>query len=168
MAPSTPTPPSPQSIEHLLKSMDIAHLFGTMQGQMEKMMKSSTAQMTAQYHLSPDKQKAMEAKTEAELKALREALSWASLKDIYVKVYSESFTQDEIDGMIGFYDSPSGKAVIAKMPVVMQKSMALIQPMIMQKFRMAQMNMRDYAQSLAPAPAAPAAPAAPGAAAKSG
>ena len=44
-----------------------------------------------------------------------------------VAVYRESFTQEEIDAQLSFYRSPGGQAVIAKMPMVMQKSMEMSQ-----------------------------------------
>ena len=42
-----------------------------------------------------------------------------------------ALTQEEVDGLIAFYESPAGQAYIAKMPAVAQKSMAPMQnPMI--------------------------------------
>lgn len=42
-------------------------------------------------------------------------------------IYQETFEQEEIDGLDAFYGSPAGQAFVAKMPVVMQKSMSLLQ-----------------------------------------
>jgi hypothetical protein len=42
-------------------------------------------------------------------------------------VYRDSFTQGDVDAMIGFYRSNAGQAVIRKMPAVMQASMAEMQ-----------------------------------------
>ena len=43
------------------------------------------------------------------------------------EIYRKSFSQSEMDGMLKFYKSPAGKAVIAKMPVVMQNTMQVMQ-----------------------------------------
>jgi hypothetical protein len=43
------------------------------------------------------------------------------------QIYQESFTQEEIDGLIAFYESPAGVAFVEKMPFAMQKSMSIMQ-----------------------------------------
>jgi uncharacterized protein len=45
----------------------------------------------------------------------------------YVKAYSETFSEEEIDGILAFYESPAGRAMQAKMPILMPKIMALAQ-----------------------------------------
>jgi len=54
-------------------------------------------------------------------------MTWESFEPNVIDLYKKSFTQSEIDGMVQFYKSPAGKAVIAKMPVVMQNNMQLVQ-----------------------------------------
>jgi hypothetical protein len=58
---------------------------------------------------------------------LREEMTWDKLRPLYVQIYQESFTQEEIDRPIAFYESPAGVAFVEKMPFVMQKSMSIMQ-----------------------------------------
>lgn len=58
---------------------------------------------------------------------LREELSWDSLKPMFMRVYSESLTQEELEGMLAFYKTPAGQAMVNKMPRVMQASMSEMQ-----------------------------------------
>ena len=51
--------------------------------------------------------------------------TWDKLKDDYATMYMETFSQEEIDGMIAFYQSPAGQSSLEKMPVVAAKSMQL-------------------------------------------
>jgi hypothetical protein len=44
-----------------------------------------------------------------------------------ISIYVTVFSEDELKGMLAFYKSPVGQAVISKMPAVMQQSMALMQ-----------------------------------------
>ena len=46
---------------------------------------------------------------------------------MYVRIYTESFTEDEVSGMISFYRTPIGQAAIHKMPLLMQKTMMEVQ-----------------------------------------
>ncbi len=55
-----------------------------------------------------------------------------------MRIYQKSFTQQEVDGMIGFYKTSSGQALINKMPVVLQNTLNEMQQMMapmMQRMR---------------------------------
>ena len=58
---------------------------------------------------------------------MREEMTWDKLRRLYVQIYQQSFIQEEIDGLIAFYESPAGVAFVEKMPFVMQKSMSIMQ-----------------------------------------
>ena len=47
-----------------------------------------------------------------------------------MKLYAETFTQEEVDGLLAFYRSPAGVALLEKMPQVTQKSAAITQQRI--------------------------------------
>jgi uncharacterized protein len=50
--------------------------------------------------------------------------------DALAKVYTDTYTEEEIDGILAFYKSPAGKAFIQKMPEVMQRSMPVMMQMM--------------------------------------
>ena len=58
---------------------------------------------------------------------VKEQLNWTDLEPIMIEVYRDTFTQHEIDGMLRFYRSEAGQAVINKLPTATQESMARIQ-----------------------------------------
>ncbi len=45
-----------------------------------------------------------------------------------VRLYSETYSAEEIDGILAFYESPAGRALLDKRPVIMSKTMALMMP----------------------------------------
>jgi hypothetical protein len=94
-------------------------------------------------------------------------VGWTKLRPIIVQVYAESFTDSDLDGIIAFYKSPAGQAMIAKTPELSGKTMSLVQDRIKEmQPKLAQMT-EDYQTKMkATAPAAAPAPAA-GAPAKS-
>nr|WP_277611070.1 DUF2059 domain-containing protein [Microbulbifer celer] len=49
------------------------------------------------------------------------------MEPLFTEVYQKSLTQSEVDGMLEFYKSKAGKAVVAKMPLIMQNTMTLMQ-----------------------------------------
>ncbi len=44
-----------------------------------------------------------------------------------VKVYAETFTDEEIDGMLAFYETPAGRASVTKIPLINTRMAGLIQ-----------------------------------------
>ena len=61
---------------------------------------------------------------------MKELLDWKKLEPMYVRIYQKTFTQQELDGMLAFYKTPAGAAVIAKMPAIMQNTMDEMQGMM--------------------------------------
>lgn len=63
---------------------------------------------------------------------------------MYLRIYRKSLIQREVDGMIAFYKTPAGPAVIKKLPLIMQNSMAEVTQMmgpIMQRVERMQKDM---------------------------
>jgi len=61
---------------------------------------------------------------------IADRLSWQNAKASYVKIYAETFSESEIDGILAFYKSPAGEAMLDKMPLLMQKSMEVSQQLM--------------------------------------
>jgi hypothetical protein len=79
---------------------------------------------------------------------MKDELNWDSLEPLFVGIYRKTFTQSEVDGMLKFYKSPAGKALIAKLPVVMQNSMAVTQDHVKDMVPRLQQIGREYAEKL--------------------
>jgi hypothetical protein len=58
---------------------------------------------------------------------LKEELSWDKVKDQYVQAYREMFSQEEIDGLIAFYQTPAGQSLVSKQPELAKRTMAILQ-----------------------------------------
>lgn len=58
---------------------------------------------------------------------IRERMGWQKMRPLYVKLYAEVYTDEDLDGMIAFFSSPAGRSMTAKNPVLMQRSMQLVQ-----------------------------------------
>lgn len=114
--------PSEQSIKQLLTVTDSRKLVDRMTGEMEGMMKGAMQQALKGQTISPKQQKIIDDMQSKTLAVLKQELNWDVLEPMYLKIYAESFTQEEIDGILAFYATPAGQALIQKMPSVMQKS----------------------------------------------
>ncbi len=94
--------------------------------QVFEQMKAETASIFSAE--GTEKERAHAQEIQAKVMALvKDRMSWEKMRPVYVKMYSETFSGEEIDGMLAFYQSPAGRAVLEKMPQLVSKIMALAQ-----------------------------------------
>jgi uncharacterized protein len=56
---------------------------------------------------------------------LEETLGYENIRDDFVSIYAETFTEEEMRGIIAFYQSPPGQALLMKQPELTKRSMEL-------------------------------------------
>jgi hypothetical protein len=142
--------PTADSVQQLLAVTKTEALMDQMYGHFEQAMRAGMQQAMAGKRLTAQQQAIVDAAPAEFAAVMREEFSWAKLQPLYVGIYRESFTQDEIDGMLAFYATPAGRAVIDKMPQVMARSMQLMQVMaapVTEKMRAAMQRAIEKAQS---------------------
>ena len=61
------------------------------------------------------------------LDSVKTRMSWDKLRPQYLRIYDETFSAEEIDGIFAFYESPAGSALLKKMPLLISKAMAVAQ-----------------------------------------
>ena len=120
-------PASQESIDRLLADAKVEQLLDTMLANVDQVMRRSMETSMQGHQLSPEQRQAVDGAAAKFIQVMREEMTWDKLRPLYVQIYQESFTQEEIDGLIAFYESPAGVAFVEKMPVVMQKSMSIMQ-----------------------------------------
>ena len=101
------------------KTAKIEELFRLMK--VDQMQKQMFAQMTASI---PPEQRQASSKVMA---LLSEKMGWDVMKPAYVKLYDDTFTENEISGILMFYESAPGQAFLSKMPLLMSNMMAIVQ-----------------------------------------
>lgn len=129
-APAPTNPPSDASIKQLLEVMQARKLIDSVMGQMDNMMLQAVAQAAQGQTIPPKVQKEIDRQRSEMIAMMKDLLAWEKIEPIYVRAYQKTFTQPEIDGMLAFYKTPSGAAVITKMPAIMQNTMEEMQSMM--------------------------------------
>jgi hypothetical protein len=123
--------PSDASIERLLEVTQSRRMTETVALQVSSMMRPMFDQAVESKKLSPEQRRESErfmaSFSEKVAPILASELSWERMKTVNIEIYRNAFTQEEIDGLIAFYESPIGKVVVEKVPQVMQKSMVEMQ-----------------------------------------
>jgi uncharacterized protein len=152
-------PASEESIRELLQLSNAQQLLAGIKAQVDNMM-SQTMQQAAQGRpVSPEKQAILDDMRAKIVALFDETLSWNALEPMYSRIYKAAFTQDEIDGIIKFYKTPAGKAMVKKLPVVMQHLMTEMQGSMQPMLQKMQEIRRDTIEKLKALPKDEASPA---------
>jgi len=113
---------------------EVEKLLASRMPQMEAMVAQAMQQGLSSVPMSPDDRvlaAEMGQKMSAKMMAsMREEMQWSKMEPMYLRIYQRSFTQEEVDGMLAFYKTPAGAALIKKMPTVMQETMVEMQQMM--------------------------------------
>lgn len=119
--------PTEESIRHLLDVMQAKLLMQTAVKQVDATYKATVTKMLDGKTLTPEQEKTLEAGEARMRDLMHDILSWESMEPMYLRVYANTFSQSEIDSMVDFYSSAAGHAVIVKLPLAMQNTMAEMQ-----------------------------------------
>ena len=114
---------------------DILKLFDVMQirEQMQQVMRQVTVQMRAMSHeqmkkANPNITAEELAKIDARSEQLIEAVPVNDMMDDMIPVYQKHLTKADVDGMIGFYSTPTGQKILHEMPAMAAEGMQALQP----------------------------------------
>jgi len=113
-------PASKEDIEKYLEAMDTP-----------EMMKNVLAAMTQQMHKMIHEQVKKHPDLPADFEAREDKMMDDTFKDFPIKelldamvpVYQKHLTKGDVDGLVAFYTSPTGKKVLKEMPAMMSESM---------------------------------------------
>lgn len=127
---------TPESVEKLMQVMQVQTQLDAIYAQTLPAMQNMMRQQMAQQGGGEDAARLYDQVMPKINAVIREEFSWPKLKTGFAQVYSETFTQAEVDGLIAFYQTPIGKALVQKTPQLAQRSMMMMQqrvPQLMQR-----------------------------------
>jgi len=110
-------------IDQLFVAMNVEAQQKQVMAQMQQMV---MAQVKAQIPSAGDQAKAEELQKKM-FALIADETSWQKIKPVMAKAYSDTYTEPEIDGILAFYKSPAGKAMVDKQPALMGKVMTGMQ-----------------------------------------
>jgi len=120
--------------EELLSLTKVDQMIKPLFTQMQAMMEQQFAQMG----VPEDLQSILKRHQERLFVVLEETLDLQTMKRDFVSIYVDTFTEDELKGVVAFYKTPVGQAFLDKMPLLMSRSMQASQkrmPEIFEKMK---------------------------------
>jgi len=114
--------------ELLLTAMHVEQQQKEMMDQMSQMVIGQVKQqMEKQGPVSDAEMAKMEDRQKRLFALVAEKTSWRNMKPVFIKAYADTFTETELDGIIAFYATPAGRAMVAKQPALNTKIMGSVQ-----------------------------------------
>jgi len=129
-----------KAANELIEVAKVHKLIDQMYSYVERGIKISMARMNVPKELEPVTAKY----SKKMIDMLKQELVWEKLKEKYVDIYVEVYSEDELKGLVKFYKTPLGQKLLVKMPEVMKKSLTLGQSqmnIIMPKIRVISQEM---------------------------
>jgi uncharacterized protein len=127
-------PPSDESIQELSTLSHRDEVYRGMKSQLDATISSSIKEASQGQAATPERQAVLDRMRAKMVAAFDESFNAEAMQNLTVRIYQATYTQDEVDGLIAFYKTPAGQALINKTPLLMQNSMqemqALMRPMI--------------------------------------
>jgi uncharacterized protein len=131
-------------LEELLAVMNMTALIDQMYSQLEVQLKSMSTQMG----VKPEDKPIVDKYYGKMIQLFKNEITWDKMKPALIDVYSRNFSEKEIADMIAFYETDTGKAVIKKMPEVMQQSMQVTSQLYQPIMPELQQLSKDFAAEL--------------------
>jgi hypothetical protein len=76
--------------------------------------------------VTPADQKIIDDSLAKMIVVISDVISWEKLRPAYVDLYAAAYSEEEVDGILAFYKSPVGQALLAKTPELITKSSAIV------------------------------------------
>jgi hypothetical protein len=140
--------PSEDSIRQLLEITQAKKILQAASDQLDTLFDGMVKKQLEGENVTSEQQQAIEARRKAAESMVKDLLSWESMERLYLKVYEETFTQSEIDGMIAFYSTSTGRAVIAKLPLATKNTMSEMQQRMQQMIPKLQQMAKETAEQV--------------------
>ncbi len=121
--------PSTASIQQLMQLLDAQ----TQYEQELEYSKQSYQEMMQQVldsqakHLDEDKQKKFQTFSAEMLDLMMQESQWTQVEPETIQIWQDIYTQEEINSMIQYYQTPMGQSILKKMPLATEKSNAIVQ-----------------------------------------
>lgn len=123
--------PSEAQVDRLLEVMRAKETLDATLPQVQAMQQQMVAQMTADQDLDEEDRARINRMLESTNSSLATVLTWERMGPMYRDIYAQTFTADDVEAIIGFYESPAGQKTLDKMPQLMQNTMNAVQQLVM-------------------------------------
>lgn len=86
---------------------------------------------------------------------IQQTIGWKAIEPDFIKIYSDAYTEPELDSILTFYKSAPGQAMVAKSPELSSKSLSVTQQHMATIEPQLRQMVSDFVKQTTPASSAP-------------
>ncbi|MBT0569257.1 DUF2059 domain-containing protein [Curvibacter sp. CHRR-16] len=120
-------PATDESVKELLVVMQAQKLVNGIRAQVDSMMDNAVKQTLQGKVPTAKQQQAIDNMKNKMVAIVQEEIAWEQLEPLYLRIYKESLSEEEVIGIVAFYKTPAGQAFVEKMPLLTQKTLLEVQ-----------------------------------------
>ncbi|HZQ44896.1 MAG TPA: DUF2059 domain-containing protein [Acidobacteriaceae bacterium] len=128
--------------EQLFTLLRMDRLTDQLTNSVMKQVDQMTQSMPGMDRATPEQKKLLADFQQSVMDLVKKNVGWKALEPDFINLYATTYTEEDLDGMLAFYQSPLGQKVLEKTPELMAKSTEIAQ----QKMREIQPQMNDMLQ----------------------
>lgn len=113
--------------EQLFLLMHMDRISDQLMSGIRKQLQQITQSMTDTDQATPEQKKQVVDFQQRVMDVVTQKLGWKALEPDFITLYATTYTEEELDGIIGFYKSPVGQKMLEKTPELMTKSTEITQ-----------------------------------------
>lgn len=140
---ATATPPDDAQIDQLLAVMRARQTFEAIIPQVQASQRQIVEQITAGRTLTADQRQRLDRIAYEANARMLGRLSWHRMQPLYREVYRQTFSDDDMRAMIGFYSSPAGQNLLDKMPQLQRHTQLATQEVLLPMLAQMQRDLED-------------------------
>jgi hypothetical protein len=118
------TVPTPEAVDRLLVVGQAEKILDGVKPQLYAMARAGVDKALKGRQPNSDEQKVLDAYIAKITKIIADTVTMERLRPLYVQLYTQYFTAEDIEAISAFYQTPAGQSLITKMPQHMQGLMA--------------------------------------------
>jgi uncharacterized protein len=116
-----------RKVREMLAALRMEETTNRLEHAQEMQIQTMSKQQLAGITLDADQQKAYDEFQQNLVDLIRASMSWKALEPDFVKMYSDAYNEEEIDGILAFYHTSAGRAMLAKTPELTERSITISQ-----------------------------------------
>ena len=155
----------PARADDASKRAKVVELFGVMHvdritekitESVHKQMEMSMRSVAGTGGINAEQKRLLETYENNVMGVVHDTMSWKALEPPMIDLYTSTYSEGEIDGILAFYKGPVGQSMLAKTPELTEKSMALTNTKLVSLQPKISGMAQEFAKEFAAAQSAPA------------
>jgi uncharacterized protein len=134
--------------QEMLTLLHMDRLMDQMMNGMLEQMSTMTKQFGGN-SIKPEDQAKIDDFQKRVFQLIESQMGWKSLEPEYVDIYAKNFTDEQLDVILAFYKSPTGVALVEKLPTLTTQGMQIAQNRMVALQPQLKQMLEDFAKSAA-------------------